>query len=287
MAAETGNDTVTVSLTRDVEDQLSDGLIPIYRMTRFFLHDIIQSRVLTDMPEEYISSAKAWVNSWPDHWDEWVVFYIGFVVCGLIGIVGFITVLVAALIFPCCRCCGRCGAKVPEKKRKSRCCIGACEISLIVITVSMILANIPLYAINSQLNEQLKNGVFEDINTSLSVLDVFFKQIPDDIEQGVYVGYVEMETAVFATLDGIPYGAMTAIDDATGAVTTLTELSGFTDDLDRLNATLYEATVLASSLEANTSTMWNEFSLINDSITAELTPCLDPNCQVSRICLGS
>jgi hypothetical protein len=270
---------------RNVEDQLSDGLVPVSRMVNFFLDDIVQTRLLTSMPDEYTESSSAWMDSWADHWDEWLVHYIGFVVCGAIGVVGIVAMLLAALIFPCCRCCGRCGAKDPETtngRRKSKCCIRVSELSLAIVTVSLILSSIPLYVVNERFYPQLKEGVFVAVNKSLDCADQFMDQVSVDINDAVYGGYVELEADVFATLDSVPAGAMTAIDNATGAVTTLNELSRFTGNLPALSKTINEAIRLANELSVDTTQMWNDFVQIRDDLIRKLNGCQSgaPQCQV-------
>lgn len=284
----TGSDdppSVAVSPMRNVEDQLSDGMVPVSRMVNCFLNDIVQVPLLTSMPAEYTESTSDWTQSWADHWDDWLVHYIGFVVCGAIGVVGFLTMLLAALIFPCCRCCGRCGAKDPETKRgkrKSKCCIRACELSLAIVTVSLILSNIPLYVANEQFYPQLKEGVFVAVNDSLDAADQFMGQVVVDINKAVYDGYVELEADVFATLDSVPADAMTAIDNATGVVKTLEELSRFTGNLPSLEETMTEAVQLAEELGVETTQLWNDFVQIRDDIVRKLNGCPSgpPQCQV-------
>jgi len=267
---------------RDVEDQISDGLVPVYRMTNFFLNDIVQASLMTSMPSEYLTSPQAFADSWPDHWDEWLIHYIGFLVCAAIGIVGFFTMILVAMIFPCCRCCGRCGAKDPEhrkQKRKSRCCIRACEISMAIVTISLLLANLPLYAVNEKFYPQLKTDFFKEVSSSLGMIDGFMKKIPGEMSAAVYDSFIELEDSLFQTLDNIPADSMTAIDDATGVVTSLEELSTFTGNLPALDTTMSDAIQLAVALDQNTATLWTDYTAINSSMATKLTGCSSESCQ--------
>lgn len=276
----TGNGNAT---TNSAVDAMGDGPIGVYYMTNFFLDNVIQKSVLTSMPKEYTSSTTDLFKSFVDHWNDWVIHYIGFVVCAAIGIVGFVIMVFALFIFPCCRCCGNCGATDPEyrkKKRKSKCCIRACEVSLIVVIVSVILANIAMYSVNEKLYPHLKTGLFDDVYSAIDGVDQFIKQVPADIETSVLGGYVRMEDDVFQLLDAVPPKAIEAINDATGAVTALTTLSSFTSNLPILNQTLYDAIQLATQLDVETNQLWANFTPIRDRIIAELNPCSTTPCQV-------
>jgi len=107
------------------------------------------------------------------------------------------------------------------------------------------------------------------------------KEIPGDINTTVYGDFIELENSLFQTLDGIPAGVMTAIDNATGVVTSLTELSTFTDNALSLNTTMIEAIQLAETLGQLTADLWSDFIDINGSITTKLATCSSQSCEVS------
>jgi prominin 1 len=286
--AETGNGSAltTASPPSDNGVSLGDGPVGVYRMVDFFLNSIIQSRLMTSMPDKYTASTDALFASLTDHWQEWVIHFIGFVVCAAIGIVGFFVMLLVLFIFPCCRCCGNCGAKDPEKskkKRKSKCCIGTCELFMVVVTVSLILSNIVMYVVNEKFYPELKQNFINDVYASVDGIDDFLKEVPAEIKTTVVDGYVDMLADVFHVLDSVPANAMRAIDNATDGVTTVTELSTFSHNLPLLNRTLADAVKLSEELDVETSQLWNSFKLIRDNITSKLTQCSDTRCQVCDI----
>lgn len=156
---------------RNVENALNGGPIAVYRMANFFLNSIVQAPYLTDpIAKLNITTFDDLIDSFSAHWEEWVMYGIGFVVCAGIGLTMCLVVLITCFVMPCCRCCGRCGGKKYKEgdKRPTRCKRVGCGVALGVISVALLLGVIPMFLVNEKLYEQIRGAVFTDARNSLT-----------------------------------------------------------------------------------------------------------------------
>jgi len=255
-------------------------------MVTFFLDSIVQTPYLTSLrdtiPMDTLDELK---RSFPDYWEDWVLYLIGFTVCTAIGVVLFITLILAAFIFPCCRSCGNCGAGTYDKNGVSQgrdlptqCCKIGWFVALGLVLVGLFLGMLPLFFLNESLHNQVRGKVFEDVNTSLQGVEEFLYQSSNDINDTIYPDYIQTETQVFKILDGIVEGSMKAIDDETHLLTTLQDLENYAQSLDSLQMELIASSQLSESLQTQSDRLAVELSSFQADFDSNVV-CLSQLCE--------
>ena len=275
------------SQQKDVSSSLEEGMMAVYTLANGFLEDVVQRNYLTEYVETYqLDTIDKYKESWESEWDSWLLFYVGFVVCLSIGVVLTLTMLLACFIFPCCRCCGKCGgADLEGDPPPSRCCTIGCSVSLVLVLIALLLGAIPMFLTAGHLADQLAGPVFTDVASTIDGTESYLKSSVDEVNNTICGSYVETETEVFKILDGIPEGAIKAIDDETQAVTTLNDLNRFASNLTDLQAYLMDSQSLANSLTIETDRLNEELNATKARILADpaFFPCSTGECEAVKI----
>lgn len=252
-------------------------------MANTFLEAIVQQNYLTKMNSTVdLSTIDTLIASVTTSWSEWAIYMIGFAVCVALGVVLVVVMLLACFLFPCCRCCGRCGAVSPKKspvKGSSKCQTCGCSIALMVVAAGLVVGVIAMYGTNEALQTQLAGPLFDNINGSIDGITDFFDQILSEFNDTLYGRYLETQKVVFGIVEDVPGDAMKAMDDATGAVTLLNQLSNFTENLGTLQQNLLDSEYLAAYLDSEATKLQNNVSIIVADVTSALSGCSTPGCK--------
>lgn len=269
--------------SEDINQLLNKGMVYVYNMANTFLEAIVQRNYLTKMNSTVdLSTIDSIIASVTTSWSEWAIYMIGFAVCIALGVVLVVVMLLVCFLFPCCRCCGRCGAVSPKKspvKGSSKCQTCGCSIALMVVAAGLVVGVIAMYGTNEALQTQLAGPLFDNINGSIDGITDFVDQILSEFNDTLYVRYLDTKKVVFGIVDDIPGDAMKAMDDATGAVTLLNQLSNFTHNLDTLQQNLLDSEYLATYLDSEASELQTNLSTIATDVTAALSGCSTPGCN--------
>lgn len=94
----------------------------------------------------------------------------------------------------------------------------------------------------------------------------FLNQSVDEVNTTLGGGYITTQDDVFAILDSVSDDAMVAIDNATGILGALEDLTAFTDSLQPLQANLTESDALAGDLQLQTVNLATELVTFNGSV---------------------
>lgn len=269
----------------NLADVLDKSIGYVYEMTRVFLEDVVQQKYLTEVQHVGdLSSLSSATGSFAKNWQTWTVHYIGFAVCFALGIVLFVVMLLACFIFPCCRCCGRCGAPNPDRQKGvARGCKIGCSLALIVVAVGLILGAVGMFVTNETMKDQLDGALFEKVGSALDGVRSYLERTFEELVGVVYDQFRVTMNGVLAIIGDVQRGAIKAIDDSTGVVTTLNQLNNFSSQLEMLQVHLMRSESLAADLDAKAKQLDVDLSVIASNVTSALSGCYSAECNRTSI----
>lgn len=253
--------------------ELNSPANPVYQMVICFLEQVIQTNYLTEMTR-FLATPDAFLNSWTDGWDEWLLYLIGFSVCASIGIFLFV-----AMFFICCCSCCCCSNNSKSKKKKkkktkdkhpeksdfSRCSCVSCSVIMLVVVTGMIISIVPMFTMNNRINTELSEGVWVKMNQSIDTAYLFLVTAVEDIDDVLYDGYVDTETKVFDVLYALPAESLQVLESNTGLGTAARGIVAFTRQLPDLQSNLTVADNLTQTLQSQQEGLQSDLdSLISD-----------------------
>ncbi len=137
------------------------GLSALFDMTNGFL-GIVQPKTIADLVSEF--NIEKWSDFdsefLTDDWNEWIIYFIGYLICAGIGVLLIIIMPFVGCGFCCCRCCGLCGATkkkgaTPEKDQGSRIC---CSVFTILLSGTMLIIAICTIFTSSIIYNEFQEG---------------------------------------------------------------------------------------------------------------------------------
>lgn len=250
--------------------ELNSPAYPTYQMVVCFLEKVIQTNYLTEMAR-FLATPDAFLNSWKDGWDEWLLYLIGFCVCVSIGIFLFL----AMFVICCCHCCC-CNSKSKQKKTKekypeksdfSRCYCVSCSVIMLVVVIGMIVSIIPMFTMNNRINTEISEGVWTKLNQSIDGAYSFLVTAVEDINDVLYDGYVQTETKVFDVLYALPAESFQVLENSTGLGAAITGMVVFTNKLPDLQSNLTVADNLTLTLQNQQDQLETDLDELINNIT--------------------
>lgn len=259
--------------------ELNTPAYPMYQMVICFLEKVIQTNYLTEMTR-FLATPDAFLNSWKDGWDEWLLYLIGFCVCVSIGIFLFL----AMFVICCCHCCC-CNSKSKQKKTKekypeksdfSRCYCVSCSVIMLAVVIGMIISIVPMFTMNNRINTEISEGVWTKMNQSIDGAYSFLVTAVEDINRVLYDGYVDTETKVFDVLYALPAESLQVLENSTGLGAAITGIVVFTKQLPDLQSNLTVADNLTLTLQSQQDQLKSDLDEFKNNITNS------SSCMLSR-----
>ena len=261
---------------------LEPGLGPFRTMVNGFL-SIVQTNDLTYINNSIaidFSSGAAIENMFKNHWNVFVIYMIGFVLCILAGVLFIIIMPIIGWCTCCCRCCGNCGGKKRRMDGKSTTCARhSCGILMFILTTVVLAGAILSAYVSVRMYDQLQNGgTIDVIQGSLRQVDSYKNNIPNDLENTVR----KLETTkeeIFEYLYDMPAEVTDTIGNTTNATFLLNNLNGMGDHIYQLQSNLSALNTSSQHLINQGTALQKELNAIANKIDAITVKCNTSECK--------
>ena len=217
-------------------------MVPLFDMLGVFLNDIVQTKTVGELMTEYdIEKLSDFTSDeFLNEWDEWILYFLGFLVCISIGILFIIIMPISGCCYcgynscSCCCCCCKSKERKPTKHAKRK---RICYWSLVFCMSSFMLAgSVMVFVSNSMLSHEVSSsGWSSDLTSSLTATEKYMYDTLDDVNRTILKEMYQTTGEIYDLLDRLPEDSLKAIEDEYHIGAMLYELQNFTNSLDQLS----------------------------------------------------